>query len=216
MKLIDLSQPLYDGCPNCPVHPPVRSEIISDHHIRGWRVEKLTLANHSGSHVDAPFHKIAKGANLDQIPLEKFVGHSFIVDLRGIAPSTPITASMLQSHLKQPINDHIILLATGWGQKRSHTAEWLYNSPHLDPSGAEFLVKEKIRGIGIDHYSIGGMHDPNNPRVHEILLGANIWIVEELKFPEEAFQVTQPCMFWSLPINLKEQTGAFCRPVIVV
>ena len=31
MKLIDLSQPLYDGAPNCPAHPPVKSEIIADH-----------------------------------------------------------------------------------------------------------------------------------------------------------------------------------------
>jgi len=44
MKLIDLSQPIFDGCPNCPSHPPVRSEIILDHPTAGWRLEKLTLA----------------------------------------------------------------------------------------------------------------------------------------------------------------------------
>ena len=27
LRLIDLSQPLYDGSPNCPAHPPVRVEI---------------------------------------------------------------------------------------------------------------------------------------------------------------------------------------------
>ena len=31
MRLIDLSQPVYNECPNCPVHSPVRSEIIRDH-----------------------------------------------------------------------------------------------------------------------------------------------------------------------------------------
>ena len=33
MKLIDLSQPIYDGAPNCPAHPPVKSEIIADHQM---------------------------------------------------------------------------------------------------------------------------------------------------------------------------------------
>src|SRR5882672_1046380 len=31
MRLLDLSQPLYDGAPNCPAHPPVKCEIIADH-----------------------------------------------------------------------------------------------------------------------------------------------------------------------------------------
>ena len=31
--------------PNCPAHPPVKSEIIADHAKDGWRVELLTLAS---------------------------------------------------------------------------------------------------------------------------------------------------------------------------
>ena len=42
MKLIDLSQPLYHDCPNCPVHPRVVSEFIATHDSDGWLVEKLT------------------------------------------------------------------------------------------------------------------------------------------------------------------------------
>ena len=78
MKLIDLSQPLFDGCPNCPVHPPVRSTILKDHPASGWRVEFLSLANHSGSHVDAPLHKIAGAASLDEMQLERFAGPALI------------------------------------------------------------------------------------------------------------------------------------------
>src|SRR5437763_1505934 len=74
MRLIDLSQPLYDGCPNCPAHPPVQSTIIADHARDGWRVELLTLSNHTGSHIDAPLHKLAGARSLDDMPLERFVG----------------------------------------------------------------------------------------------------------------------------------------------
>ena len=216
MKLIDLSQPVYDRSPNCPVHPPVKSEILRDHPQHGWRVELLTLSNHTGSHVDAPLHKVAGGASLDDIPLERFAGPAVIADLRDVAASTRITPAMLQAKLPGELRDIIVLLATGWGDRRAKTDEWLWQSPCLDPEGASWLVQQGIRGVGIDHYSIGGMADPINPRTHTILLEANVWIVEELRFPPESFAVPQPFMFMSLPFNLKGHTGAFCRPVIVL
>jgi len=216
VKLIDLSQPLYDGSPNCPVHPPVRSIFLRDHPECGWRVELLTLSNHSGSHVDAPLHKIAGGASLDELPLERFVGPAFIADVRGLPPSGPITVELLRSKLPASLEGKIILLATGWGQKRAHTNEWLFESPCLSPEAARWLVDKRINGVGIDHYSIGGMRDAINPVVHETLLGAGVWVVEELRFSDEALAVPQPCKFWALPINLRGHTGAFCRPVIEV
>lgn len=216
MKLLDLSQPLYHDAPNCPAHPPVKSEIIADHPKDGWRVELLTLASHTGSHVDAPYHKLAHGASLDQIPLERFAGPAFIADFRDAVPDQLITADLLSGRLPGDLADHIILLATGWGAKRAKTDEWLHHPPSLSPDGAEWLVARKIRGVGIDHYSIAGPRDPINSRTHEILLGANVWIVEELSFPDEVFALPQPVEFWSLPINLRGHTGAFCRPVVVV
>lgn len=216
MKFIDLSQPVYDGSPNCPVHPPVRSEILRDHPTHGWRVEVLTLSNHTGSHVDAPLHKIAGGASLDEIPLESFAGPAYIADLRGIKPSEAITPARLKERLPESLRDRIVLLATGWGDRRAKSDEWLYQSPYLDPNAARWLVECGVRGVGIDHYSIGGIKDPNNPQTHTALLGASVWIVEELRFPPDAFEIPQPFTFMALPINLKGHTGAFCRPVIVL
>jgi len=216
MKLIDLSQPLFDNCPNCPVHPPVRSEIIADHPKDGWRMELLTLASHTGSHVDAPLHKLAGAPELDQLPLECFAGKAVIADLREAQADQPFTSSILSRKLRVELEDRIVLLATGWGYKRAQSDEWLYHSPYVSPDGAEWLVKQKIRAVGIDHYSIGGARAEQNSRTHEILLQAGVWIVEELFFPPEVFSLAQPVQFWCLPINLRGHSGAFCRPVIAI
>ncbi len=216
MRVIDLSQPVYDGSPNCPVHPPVRAEIIRDHPQHGWRVELLTIASHTGSHVDAPLHKIAGGASLDDIPLESWCGPALIADFRGIGPDARITAGMLKAKLPPVLADHIVLLCTGWGEKRAKTDEWLRHSPCLSEDGAAYLVAQKIRGVGIDHYSIGGCTDPTNERVHTILLGSGVWVVEELRFPPESLALPQPVRYMGLPVNFKSFTGAFCRPVLVV
>jgi kynurenine formamidase len=216
MRLIDLSQPLYDGAPNCPAHPPVKSEIIANHPKDGWRVELLTLASHTGSHVDAPYHKLADGPNLDQIPLERFTGQAVIGDFRGAAPDEALTADKLSSKLKMAVTDRIVLLVTGWGAKRAKTEEWLQHPPYVSPDGAEWLVAQRIRAVGIDHYSIAGPRDPVNSQTHTILLRANVWIVEELSFPDEVFTIPQPFEFMSLPINFRGFTGSFCRPVAIV
>src|SRR6476646_833177 len=76
MRLIDLSQPVYHNAPNCPVHPPVKSELIATHEKDGWQCELLTLSNHTGSHVDAPLHKISGGvlqAALPKLPADAIV-----------------------------------------------------------------------------------------------------------------------------------------------
>jgi len=210
MRLIDLSQPLFDGSPNCPEHPPVRSQIIATHEKVGWQVELLTCANHTASHVDAPLHKIAGAPSLDDIPLEKWVGPAYIADLRPCKPDQRFGPSDLTPHLNADLRDKIVLLNTGWGQKRAKSDEWLRHAPMLGHDGARWLVERQIRGVGIDYYSIG------DATVHETLLSKNIWIVEELNFPPEVLDLPQPVEFWSLPINLRKHTGPFCRPVVVV
>jgi arylformamidase len=216
MRLIDLSQPVYESSPNCPAHPAVKVEIIANHAEHGWRVELLTLASHTGSHVDAPLHKLAGRASLDDIPLEKWVGPAYIADLRGIAAGEMITGDQLAAKLPVDLKDRIVLIATGWGDKRAKSDEWLYQSPALSPEGAQWLVDRGVRGVGIDHYSIAGSRDPVNSQTHTVLLSNDVWIVEELHFPAEVFALPQPVKFWCLPVNFKGFTGAFCRPVIVV
>jgi arylformamidase len=216
MHLIDLSQPVYADCPICPVHPPVRSEVIADHKKNGWLVENLTLTPHTGSHLDAPLHKFAGAKSIDQLPLERFTGLAVLADMRDCRPDQPFTSSMLGRKLRVELEDRIVIVATGWGQKRAKTDEWLKYPPYLSPDGAEWLVEQKIRGVAIDTYSIGGAREEQNNLTHEILLRAELWILEDIRLPDELFGLAQPFELWALPINLQGFSGSFCRPVVVV
>ena len=187
----------------------MRSEIIADHAKDGWRLERLTLASHSGSHVDAPLHKFAGAASLDEIPLDRWLGNAWIADLRNAKSDERFTAERLEQRLPENLNDAIVLLATGWGDRRGKTDLWLHHAPLLCRQSAQWLVERGVRGVGIDYYSVG------DAETHQELLAAGIWIAEDLRFPPEVFQLKQPVQFWCLPINLKGHSGAFCRPVIV-
>ncbi|HZN57522.1 MAG TPA: cyclase family protein, partial [Planctomycetota bacterium] len=215
MKLIDLSQPVYHESPNCPTHPPVRCEVLTDHPTDGWRTERLTLATHTGSHIDAPLHKVSNGAAIDGIAIESFVGPAYIADLRGCEPALAITPESIAERFPRDIGGAVALIATGWGAKRAKTDEWHYHSPRLTPEAAQWLVERGVRGVGIDHYSIGGIAEPQNSDTHSAILSAGVWILEDLRFPDEAFALRQPVTLWCLPFHLKGHSGAFCRPVLV-
>jgi kynurenine formamidase len=137
------------------------------------------------------------------------------VDLRGIEEDSPITAARLERPLTNLKAGDIVLLATGWGERRAKTEEWLRHSPFLGPAGARWLVQRGVRGVGIDHYSIGGS-GVLNEETHTILLEAGVWVVEELRFPEEIFSLAGPLKFWALPLNWPGCSGAFCRPVVEI
>lgn len=216
LRLMDLSQPISDAGPNCPGHPPVRSEVVFDHPSHDWRMELLTLASHTGSHLDAPLHKLSGGTPIDALSLDGFVGNAYIADLRPLEPETRILPAHLQKALPALPPDSIVLMSTGWGDIRERTEKWLYKSPKIVPETAEWLVEQKIRGLGVDHWGIGGWDAANDAAVHTILLGAGIWIVEELKFPTEAYTLPAPQTFMALPINLQSHSGAWCRPVFLL
>ena len=77
MRIIDLSQPLFDGCPNCPAHPPVRIEVIGriPKRVRTtgtWSICRSPATR--GVTSDAPLHKLRGGASLDAFGLEQWTG----------------------------------------------------------------------------------------------------------------------------------------------
>lgn len=209
MRLLDLSQPLFDQAPNCPDHPRPVFRVTGTHASNnGWHMEELHTVTHTGSHCDAPLHIVPGAKDITQLPLDTFVGPARIADLRGIPPDTSITPAMLAPKLKGVTKRDIVLIATGWGQKRARNPEWERHAPSLSADGARWLIERGVRGVGIDHYTIG------DATTHTILLSAELWIVEELNFPAEIFALPQPLKFWSLPMNWPGCSGAFCRPVI--
>jgi kynurenine formamidase len=215
MRIFDLSQPLADGAPNCPVHPPVQLPRIADHPADGWRMEVFHFASHTGTHHDAPLHKLANGASIDAFPLETFTGPAHVADLAGIGPDHAIDRAALASALPDDLAGKIVLLNTGWGHRRAKTEEWHYHSPYLSPEGAEWLVARGVKGIGIDHYSIGGSRDPDNTRTHEIVLGAGIWVVEDLCFRDGWREAAEGAIFQALPLLVPGLSGSPCRAVFI-
>lgn len=86
MKIIDLSASIYNEMEVFPGDPEVKVERVHNYDEQGWELRKLILGSHTGTHVDAFSHMVPRGKNLDQIPLDNFLGPAMVVNLEDEFP----------------------------------------------------------------------------------------------------------------------------------
>ncbi|MHB9036707.1 MAG: cyclase family protein [Armatimonadota bacterium] len=207
-RIIDITQPLFDNCPGNPAFPPM--EVL--HEMRaedcGWNTERLNFFTHVGTHIDSPWHRDNEGRTIDTMPPDAFIGPATAIDLYNKKPNEGILVPDMEPYADalKPI----VLLCTGWGEKRANTDEYLYHSPWLTPEGASWLVEHGVRGVCIDHFSIGGAHPDRVAAPHDILLNAGIWILEDLIIPREVLDLRNLHVI-ALALLLKGGSGAPAR-----
>ncbi|MDR3254989.1 MAG: cyclase family protein [Synergistaceae bacterium] len=215
MKVFDLSQPLYNACPGWPTYALTAityEKIVGND---GYTAERIDFNSHTGTHLDAPFHFFPDGATIDEIPLERFIGRALIVNLDGIAARTGIGETHLKKYLPRIQPDDIVLLNTGWHRKRAVSAEYYHDWPYLTGEGAELLKERKIKGVGIDGMSLGGWYEGTGRPCHEALLSSDIWILEEIVFPDELLSY-ETCNLTAVPLKLKGFGGSPTRAYATV
>ncbi|TBL75110.1 cyclase family protein [Paenibacillus thalictri] len=211
-RMLDLTQDLYPNCPNLPIFEPPKFEYQFIGPRDGWKMERITMTTHSGTHMDAPSHMEEFRTDLDEYPVERFQGECVYIPLAGIKGARePITPADLAPYLDRMNENSIVLLYTGWGEKRAWTKEWVYGSPFLHPDGARLIAEKKVKGIGIDHPSLGGTGEENE-NTHRTVLGAGIWIAEGLQLDYPELSEGQ-WHIMALPMKIRESSGAPARIV---
>jgi kynurenine formamidase len=186
MEIIDLTLTVSDKIPTFPGSP--RPNFIPWENIKedGYNLELLFLSTHTGTHMDAPYHFLEKGAKIHEISLNKFVSEAVLIQSResrdrfGIKQIS-ITKADIQKFEKQhgKIDGFSsVIFNTNWD---AHINQKYYftKNPGLSVSGAEYLASKKINLVGIDSPSIDVGTDTKFS-VHQIFAKKGILIVENL------------------------------------
>jgi len=80
---IDVTAPLHAGTPHWPGDPDPKFERLSrieDGAV--CNVSKLSMSVHTGTHMDSPYHFLADGIGMDQMPLDATVGPCRVIEVR--------------------------------------------------------------------------------------------------------------------------------------
>ncbi len=173
-SLIDLSQPLRTGMPVFPQDPEVSLEPAGA--LAPWRVTRLGLGTHSGTHIDAASHYVPDGTTIDRYPLERFVLPACVAPVQA-GPGEAIHWDSLQAVLPAELDGLAVLLHTGWDRYWGDDAAARH--PFLGEDAASALAASGTALVGTDALNVDAT-EVGTTHAHGALLGADVLIVENL------------------------------------
>lgn len=204
MEIIDISMRIKEGMPVYPGNPEPDIEKYREIPEDSTTESKICIGSHTGSHVDAPEHVMEDGKPVSEMDLEVFYGKAQVLDMTDAGKE--IDAEALE---KKDIEEDIVLLKTENSEKQRKN--FREDFAHLTLSGAEHLIQEDVKTVGIDYLSLvefdGGKeadqaHTSANQEM-TVIEGLDLEDAEERKYTFSGF-----------PINL-ETDGAPLRPVLI-
>jgi arylformamidase len=139
-------------------------------------LSKYDLGAHSGTHVDAPMHFIRQGAPIDAIPLTALVGPARVLQIADSV--TAIDLAELNRHTWRGA-ERVLFRTRSTQRGWMDSAQFHRDFTYLTADAAQAIAEAGVKLVGMDYISAEQFAAPA-PRVHQILLGRGIPIVEGL------------------------------------
>lgn len=189
-QVVDLTHVYDSGFPTFDGKPGIEFEWAAEIARDGYQLHKLTIFEHTGTHIDAPLHFSADGASVDQLEPQKLVAPLVIIDItdraREDANSTVEAADIerwISANGDIPAGA-IVALRSGWATKVKTPAfrndeAGKFAFPGFGKSATDLLLKLDTVAIGVDTLSL----DPGNSAnfaVHNSWLPAGRYGIEGL------------------------------------
>jgi arylformamidase len=173
-KIIDVTVPLSAALPTFPGDP--RFQLDFTNRITDGAAcngSRLSLGSHTGTHVDAPYHFLADGASVDQLPLEILIGRCRVVEVsdRERVERAQLEACDLRDDLRVLIKTRM----SGQLRQPNFQEDFVY----LTPDAASYLVQAGIKLVGVDYLSVEKFGSKDFA-AHHTLLAAGVVIIEGL------------------------------------
>jgi kynurenine formamidase len=209
-KYYDLSNLVHQEMPYYPKSFQPQIELTSSIEQGRPNVHKITMSSHHGTHADAPRHYSNEWTSVDELDLDRFIGEGVVLDLSFKEIGSGIGADDLEKFSSLVRSEDIVILYTGCS---SHLGESWINSKYtyLTKSGAEWLLRKKVKSVGIDFFSVDQYGDTTSP-AHNLLLGNGIPLIEEIS-SEAKHLLGKRIYFICLPIKIKAGNGAPARAI---
>jgi len=153
VEIYDLTQGFGPGVPLWPYFEDLKIERMHYHAKSRVLTQVLTHPMHVATHIDAPIHVEEDYPTIDQIPLERFIGKGVVVDIPKKKWEV-ITPEDLEK-ADPPIEPgDIVIIHTGWHKFWGDNIKYYIYSPGLYKEAGEWLVKKKVKMVGIDNQAL--------------------------------------------------------------
>ena len=191
-RVVDLTHPFGPDFPTFDGSSNLELETVVTLEKDGYNMYRWHLLEHTGTHMDAPFHFGAEGQTADQIPVERLVVPLAVVDIRARAQDdadAQLTPDDLQAFeaAHGPVPDGAcVAMLSGWADKvsgpefRNADGDGVMHFPGFHVEAAQYLMSERNAvGIGVDTLSLDFGISPDFA-THYGWLPTNRWGLEAL------------------------------------
>jgi kynurenine formamidase len=203
-RIIDLTLTLRDGMRG------VAFETAKTVARDGWNARMLHLYSHAGTHMDAPTHFAAGPGTIDRTPLERCLGWAWVVRLDGLADKALITVAHLGDVAARFAPGESLLLRTGWSRHVDDARRYREQLPRIAGDLAQWCAANGVNVLGVEPPSVADVGDLEElTRIHGILLGANVTIVEGLANLDLLSE--ERVFFVAAPLKIEGGDGSPCR-----
>lgn len=227
-EVIDLSPLLERGIPRWPTHPHMVIDQTVYHKKDGYYCQTLNMGEHTGCHVDAPYHV---NEDLPEKTIEKvipdiLIGKAVVYDFTdmNLQPGDQVSEEAFLLHerkTKVKVGEgNIALINFGWMKHWKLDSDGYFyatNSPGLDESAVKLLYDRGIKAVGSDNIAcdqavIEGVSKfaaghkkywlPNDVLIMEMMNNLD-------KLPPECFLI-------AIPLKIENGSGSPIRPIALV
>lgn len=226
LRMIDLSQEIYQGMSTFPMHQPtfIMTNMTHEENMRktgsktlGFSARNLLLSEHCGTHTDAVWEYEPSGPTIDKMSIDYFWGSAICVDLSNVPASRYIEPEDLEAAVKNSGQEirrgDIFMMYTGHYEKNFDTELYQTVYSGLSYEGAEWLAKKGIVNIGVDapaidhpsdtdfsgHYVCGKYGITNTENL------CNLHLLKGKRF-----------LYFGLPLRIRDGSGSPVRAVALL
>ncbi|WP_299911851.1 cyclase family protein [uncultured Paracoccus sp.] len=189
-KVVDLTHVLDENFPTFDGVPGIAYEEAVNFDTSGYQLWKLTIFEHSGTHVDAPLHFSKDGASVAELAPETLICPLCVIDISAKAAEDAnaiVEAADVEAWIAA--NGEIpagacVAMHSGWAAKVGtpefrNTPDGSFAFPGFGKSATDLLAGMNVAAIGVDSLSL----DPGNSAdfaVHNSWLPGGRYGVENL------------------------------------
>jgi len=194
--------------PVWPGDPPVVIERVREI-AKGAsaNVSRLECGVHIGTHVDAPIHFIEDSLGVEAIPIQVLIGRAYVVHLPN---ASVIDENTLEGSAIPPRTRRVLFRTSNSKYWADGELKFKKDFVAIDASGASWLVRKKVKLVGIDYLSVAPFGASRE--THRILLENGVTVIEGLDLSEvRQGRYTLYC----LPLKIIGSDGAPARTILV-
>lgn len=196
-------------------------------YLRNWDTEngmvcQWTMSDHFGTHLDAPIHIVPNAATTDEVDINRLIGEAVVLDC-SFANGRGISREDFERANKPKVQpDDIVLIYSA--EQPATLEEWVLDQTFVTPDGAEWLVKQGIKAVGVEPFGFEHLYEglfvkdyynkntpPPHWPAHTICLQANVYILEGLASLADV--VGERLHFSALPLPVPGSSGSPVRAV---